>query len=167
MPPPSPDASLRADPVHVIDVAAFEAMNDSDDPFASLAPERIHCPAPAYVLEADPTGVTTLEVRTDVCNYLTLQQPSQVPIRRGDTLRLLLWHNTLVTNESAQAYAAVRIGGHIVWSVEVPIPSGAQSYAPEWRAETIVRAGEPVLFHVQNHGANAWRFGELTVQPGD
>jgi hypothetical protein len=165
--PGSPDAAIRAEPEQVIEIAAFTDIEDADDPFTSLAPDHVRCPAPAYVIEADPAGFSTLEVRTDVCNYLTLQTPSQVAIRRGDTLRLLMWHNTLLTAESAQAYAAIQIDGALVWSIDVPIPSPAHSYAASWRAEANVPAGRPVLFHVHNHGANAWRFGDLTVEPGD
>jgi hypothetical protein len=160
----APDAAVLAEPVELVDLGDFTEMDEAADPFAAMAPGHLPCTPPAFVLEQDPAGSSTLEVRTDVCNFLTLQQPARVPIRRGDTLRLLLWHNTLASLESAQAYAAVSIAGAIVWSVDVAIPSAAVSYTPTWRASKNIPEGSLVLLHIHNHGANAWRFGELTVQ---
>jgi hypothetical protein len=159
---PEPDAA-PAEPVYVIDISAFEELPDTDDPFSASVPEHLPCAPPAYVVEQDPAGFSTLEIRTDVCNYLTLQEPTRVPIRRGDTLQILMWHNTLATQESARAYAAIRVCDHEAWSVEVPIPSPAQSFTPTWRAPKDLPTGCPILLHIHNHGANSWRFGELTL----
>jgi hypothetical protein len=158
------DAAVLAAPVELVDLGDFTEMDEAADPFAPMVPGHLPCTPPAFVIEQDPAGSSTLEVRTDVCNFLTLQQPAQVPIRRGDSLRLLLWHNTLETLESAQAYAAISIDGAVVWSVDVAIPSAAVSYTPTWRASKNVPEGSPVLLHIHNHGANAWRFGGLSVQ---
>ena len=158
-------ASESAVPTPLVEITAFTELSaDARDPFAALVPERVPCAPPAYVIEEDQAGFATLEVRTDVCNFITLEQPSQVPVRRGDTLQLLMWHNTLASDQSAVAHAAVSLDGDVVWSTEVPIPSPAESYTPEWRSRRDVPAGSQVLLHIDNHGANAWRFGELTLQ---
>ncbi|HKP61805.1 MAG TPA: hypothetical protein VJV78_33975 [Polyangiales bacterium] len=162
--PAEPDAApADVEPVYVVDLSAFEELPDAEDPFSASVPGHLPCAPPAYVVEQDPAGFSTLEVRTDVCNYLTLRQPSRARIERGDRLEILMWHNTLSTQESARAYAALQICGQEAWSVEVPIPSPAQSYTPTWRAPRTFPAGCPILLHIHNHGANAWRFGELVI----
>ena len=162
--PIEPDAApAEVEPVYVVDLSAFEELPDAEDPFSASVPGHLPGAPPAYVVEQDPTGFSTLEIRTDVCNYLTLQQPSRARIERGDELQILMWHNTLATQESARAYAAIQICGHEAWSVEVPIPSPAHSYAATWRAPRTLPAGCPILLHIHNHGANTWRFGELVI----
>ena len=82
-------------------------------------------------------------------------------------MNLLLWHNTLATDVSAEAYVAIAIDDRIAWSTTVPIPSAAASYAPSWRANESAATGSVVQFHIHNHGAKAWRLGDLTVTPED
>jgi hypothetical protein len=158
------DAGPPAPPVPLVELTGFSEASPAQDPFNAFAPDRRLCERPAFVIEQDLAGVQTLEVRTDVCNYLTLVQPTQWPVAKGDTLRLLMWHNTLGSDESALAHAVLQFGEHVEWSVDVPIPAEAESYAPAWQATEDVPLGTPVFLHIRNHGANSWRFGELTVE---
>jgi hypothetical protein len=153
-----------ADPVPLVDIVAFREADPDLDPFRDMAPDPRICESPSFLIEEDSVGSRILEVRTDVCNYITLSQPALEPIKRGDEIHLLLWHNTLGLDAPAVGYAALQLGDQLAWSVEVPIPSEAASYSPVFDAPGDLPAGSLVYLHVHNHGANSWRFGELTVR---
>ena len=58
---------------------------------------------------------------------------------------------------------AISIGESILWEVREPIPSGSGGYDETIPAPFDAAAGEPIYFHVHNHGANEWSLIEIFI----
>jgi len=140
------------------DLAAWTPVDAADDPLADHRPQSIDCPIAAW---AEENG--QLEVQTGVCNYLALAQPSQVAVAAGDRISVDLWHADLDAAEAASGHVAVLVAGELVGEATVEIPSEAAVLHFEWRSETPIPAGVPVLLHLHNHGYNSWTFVAIDV----
>lgn len=126
------------------------------DPFADHRTEDHVC---------DPAGVFVeeglLEVRTALCGYAVLGQPSQVALAAGDEIELLLYHSALTAQTPAEAHVALTLDGALLWEQAVPIPSPSDVYSHTLVAPAHAAAGAPVVLHLHNHGSNAWNLGHL------
>jgi hypothetical protein len=101
-----------------------------------------------------------VEVDTGVCGWATLTQPALVDVLEGDALDVLAYHSALVDADGVGTLS-VWLDHELLWSLEVPQPAAQQVYFPELIAPADVPAGAPVWVHVDNHGANNWRFAHL------
>lgn len=140
------------------------ARNDSwqpdtaeDDPLVEHRPAQVECEH-GWALESG--GV---EIRTDQCNYLSLQQPLRAAIEPGDRLQLELWWQTLASVEPAQGHLALLVDGELLWEELVPIPGPADARNLEFPSPLGAPAGATLTLHLHNHGYNAWHFHELSV----
>jgi len=142
--------------VSLIDHAKWQKVELKDDPWAANLPAEATCGAGAFKAEAG-----ALEFDTGVCNFITLQQPSQAAVESCDELRIVFWHLPLYAGpKGADALAELRLGEHSLLKVEKPIPpEGAieASFTPKHRLNTTIAAGTPIRIHVQNHGLNTWK----------
>ena len=154
----------------------FVVEADGQGPFHSLTSNGAWSPVP---VEEDPLAHDrppgggcsewnwfeeggTLEVQTGLdCDYLSLRQPLLQDIKAGDHLRVVAWHSQLGFDEPATAHVALLLGGDILWEEYVAIPSGAGSWDMILQAQRDVPAGTPIIFHLHNHGSNAWNL--LTI----
>ena len=143
----------------LIDVAAWREQGAAEDALASHRPPEVNCPANAWREEDG-----ALEVETGYCNYLSLVQPGKVAITRGDDIHLVLWHAQLRNEEPAEAHVAVSIAGKVVFEKQVDIPSAGGIYDVVIPAAANVAVGEPVEFHLHNHGYNTWTLLSLEVE---
>ena len=66
-----------------------------------------------------------------------------------------------VPNEDARM--AFVIGDEMVLDYNVLIPSAFQFPNVEWTAPANIPAGTPLLFHVDNHGANEYNLIEVNI----
>lgn len=148
-----------AGPVDLALAEAWALVPAADDPFGP--PEGVVCSPRGVVVE---TGV--IEIQTDLCPWATLRQPLQADAAAGDALELFAFHGPLAAPEPAAGVMALTLGGEPIWSVEVPIPWPDGVYLETWTAEEPWAAGEELLLHVHNHGANAWRFAWLRATGG-
>ncbi|NVB38664.1 hypothetical protein G6O69_12555 [Pseudenhygromyxa sp. WMMC2535] len=142
--------------VEVGDLEAWAVLDAEADPLADHRPETIECPLGAWREEYGE-----LEVQTGVCNYLALGQGSLVDLEVGDQVVVDLWHDALDAAEPAVAHVALLVDGEIIGEQEVDIPSAAQVLRFEWEASAAISAGAPVVFHLHNHGYNAWTLVEV------
>ena len=134
----------------------------ADDPLAAHQPGVVDCPVSAWGLENG-----ALEVETGVCNYLSLAQPSLVGVAKGDSLRLVLWHQQLRYEEPARAHVALALAGEVLWQETVAIPNDGGFYDVELTAPADIPEGSTVNFHLHNHGYNSWTLLAVEHMPAD
>jgi mono/diheme cytochrome c family protein len=143
----------------LIDVADWQQQGAALDSLASHRPDSVNCPSNAWYEEDG-----ALEVETGYCNYLSLTQASKAPINKGDNIHLVLWHGQLRFDEPQEAHVAVSVGGKVVFDQQVEIPSDGGIYDVAIPSTVDVATGEPVEFHLHNHGYNPWTLLTLDVQ---
>ncbi len=150
--PVTPSQSLIA-------VNAWSMQSANDDSLAAHRPVEVHCPDISWYNEDG-----ALEVETGYCNYLSLAQPAQAAVARGDILHLVLWHGALVFEQPAEAHVAITVDGHKVWEQNVKIPAEADIYDVRIPVDFDAPAGSKVEYHLHNHGYNTWTLLQLDVE---
>jgi hypothetical protein len=146
------------DRASLIDHSAWTELPSDADPFWDADAGYRRCVLGDYVIEG--TVSPYLEVNTTACNYVTLTQAARLDLQPGDEVALALSHQDLL-GDGAIGFAAVQVGDDEVWSKTVPVTAVAQSHNLTHPVSTSLPKGTPVLFHVHNHGANAWRLLSL------
>lgn len=141
--------------------SAWDPVDEADDPFSADKADDAVCDSLGYVTE-DYEGEQAFFVDTEACDYLTVEQPALSSVAVDDTLHLRLYHFELTAPDSGQAHLAVAFGQRTVWEQRVDIPAGAELVDVTWQAEEAVHEGDPVLFHVNNHGDNNYVLIELS-----
>lgn len=106
-------------------------------------------------------GTATLAVDTGACNYLTATQPLAVDLQAGGDVTIQLWHFEL--QGDGEAHIALQIGDEAVWERRVPIPSDSELIDETFATAEAHTAGEPVYFHLHNHGINSYNLTALTT----
>lgn len=150
---------LARDRLRLTSSDAWRPLAASEDSFPGHRPEEVNCPDNSYY----PEGAA-LEVETGYCDYLSLAQNSLADLRRGDTLRLVLWHGDLGATESATGHAAIAIDGQVVWEETVDIPSRARIFDVRIPIDFDAPQGARVEYHLHNHGFNSWTLLQLEVE---
>lgn len=141
----------------LVDPAAWTLVPAEGDPFADK-PDGAECLASGY------SGLEGFfEVDTGVCAYGTFTQPLLQGVAAGEPLHLVYWHDTLWSEEPAQGHLAIQVGGSLLHEAYVDIPADAEIYPLDLEAPAALAEGDPVYFHVHNHGYNNWALGELEV----
>jgi len=104
--------------------------------------------------------------RLNLCNWITLEQPSLRAIRAGDEVEVRARHSELTaptTVPPTQARMMFVIGDEIALDYSVLIPSGSEFASRTWTATKDYPAGTPLLWHVDNHGANEYQLLEVNI----
>ena len=141
------------EPVPLLDPFALERVERHADPLADHRPPLVDCPAAAWGAEGG-----SFEIQTGVCNYGAFDQPLSLPIKAGDELKIIVWHDTLDFEEPALAHVAVWIGQDVVWEAEVGIPRPSSSFEVTVPIEETPAPNARLGLHLHNHGYNSWRF---------
>ncbi|MEZ4451729.1 MAG: hypothetical protein R3B09_19845 [Nannocystaceae bacterium] len=142
-----------------LDPHGWIAVEADADPYAARRPDEVACaPGEGFVVE----DYGALEVRTGSCNWLSVAQPAPIDLPAGTVVTLRLWAIELQAPEPAVATIAVAVDGESTWTREIPIPSPTELIVDRWALERPVEAGAPVVFHVDNHGANTYALVELS-----
>ena len=140
----------------LVDPHLWEILAPEADPFEDLRSEESEC---------NPLGVTVegdvLEVQSDVCGFVSLAQPALRSGQAGDLVELLVYHSALWSQEPAQGYLAVLLGDTVFWEQTLEIPGDADVYNVEEALDADLEVGEQIVFHLHNHGANAYKLGHL------
>lgn len=97
-----------------------------------------------------------VEVSTDTCPWVSLEQPLQRRVRSGTLYGGVVW-DLLYADNPARAVLGVAIDGEVVFEETVPIPTGAGDVPIELQVPRL-EAGTPVLIHVHNHGLNRYEW---------
>ena len=135
------------------------------DPTAWVeAPDVRHRPDS---VDCDPAGwrveLEGMEVETDLCPYIVLTQPLLLDVRAGRDIQILAWHNDLVSPEPAEGHLLLTVGEAVLLDWNEPIPSNAAVASERVSLPTPLRAGDAVVLHVHNHGANTWNLNEVAL----
>ena len=133
-------------------------------PFAGS--EEVPCDAEAFGPE-DLTGVWVFSIDTELCAWLSVTQPTALPIMPGDRIRARIWHFELTAPIDAKAYVALAIDETLLASEEKDIPSPSAFITLEVEVESEWPKGSQLIFHVDNHGANSWHLVEVELNPDD
>ena len=150
---PEPPVCRKAE---VLDHNHWSSVPLLSDPFRSLVPGVRECSKVGWKEE---DGL--LEIDTEICNFVTLQQRLKADIPKGAPLKIVFWHLTLVANEPAQSRALLKIGNVVVWDWKAEIPKKAELYEQTFRSPKTFLKGTPLLFHLHNHGNNNYRLLSL------
>jgi hypothetical protein len=126
-------------------------VDPSVDVFADQRPSDAVCDD--FGWGVDPF-YQALEVQTDMCDYVTLNQPSLEPVEPGDVVNISGFHNTLTAETPSEGYMAISIDGEIVWEFTAAIPGDAAPIEESFTAERSFALGSDVQLHVHNHGPN-------------
>jgi hypothetical protein len=144
----------------LIDHQQWQVVDAAADPLADHRPESVDCGSDGWLVEA-----TTLEVRTDFCNYLAVGQPSLVALEQDQLVQVIFYHYDLVAPEPALGHVAIMIDGQMLWEQEIAIPGDANVFIEEFASPITAELGSQVVFHLHNHGPNAWVLQDLQTMP--
>ena len=151
-------ACTLQDPVSVelADHSAWTATPFHDDHLHHHRPNTVVCGAGGWREEAG-----LLEVQTGYCNYAALRQPLPFPLRAGEALQLVAWHDTLDAPKPAEGHLAFTVGDDVVWETYVPIPSPAQVFEIELSLPRDTHPEDQLGVHLHNHGYNSWTIASV------
>jgi hypothetical protein len=136
--------------VDLVDMGAWKLANP--DPWPDR-PDLPACGDRAVTLEEG-----TVELDTNACGWITAEAPLLVQVTPDTPLAWFIFHDPLVADETAEATLGIQIG-ETAWTEALAIPSAAGFFEVEVNAVSTVRAGEPLRFHVHNHGSNTYNLG--------
>ncbi len=105
------------------------------------------------------------EVRTGRCNYLSVSQGLDNPLPSGSQVEITAYHFELQAPEPAQAHLALWIDGEPALDRQIDIPAPAAGLVETWTAPRDLGVNAPVIFHIDNHGTNAWMLIDLRLLP--
>lgn len=150
-------ADTAAQPTsEIMDVARWTPIEAADDPW----PGAEGCSAAATRIEED-----VLELDTGICGHISVEQPILSAVEAGEALALLAWHAALTAPAPAEGWMVLTLDGQPLWELRRPIPSGPFVEAREDLLGVDAAPGALLRLHVENHGANSWRFAWLRRAP--
>lgn len=157
-PEPKPPESLS-----LIELDAWQRVGDpAVDVFADQRPPEALCDDTGYVV--DPLR-QVFEVQTEVCDYLTVSQPTLEPLAPGDVVTVQAYHDMLTAPEPAEGYIGLALDGEIEWEYVVAIPADAAIIEQEFTIDRALPVGTDLQMHVHNHGPNTWELVDVRVTP--
>ena len=102
-----------------------------------------------------------------LCNWITLEQPSVRAIRAGDQVEVRARHSQLNAPVPGEARMTFVVGDEIALDYSVLIPSDFKFPSAVWAATKDYPVGTPLLWHVENHGANEYMLIEVNILDED
>ena len=159
-PQQAPTCTPNTDLTSLVDNTLWRQLSAAEDPHADHRPERIDCPDEQLALEG-----TVLEIDTGKCDYVSVTQALLIDVQPCDTIQAVLTHEALFDVTPATAHVAISMGGQVVFEQEPPIPSPSGLLTPTWQLPQGASAGDPVVFHLHNHGVNTWNLLSLNITP--
>ncbi|MBW2379513.1 MAG: hypothetical protein JRG70_08165 [Deltaproteobacteria bacterium] len=180
-------SSTVSDPGPLVDNTQWvPSSSDKGEPFyGALTP--IDCPEFPWpedeCVEFEPTSTcivsfvpecldsfTVLSVYTrmpddrfNLCNWITLEQPSLRAIRAGDQVEVRARHSALTAPVPGEAHMTFVIGDEVALDYTVSIPSDFVFPKATWTASKDYPAGTPLFWHVDNHGSNEYMLIEVRI----
>lgn len=155
-------------PVPLVIPEDWKVVSGALDPYDARRPKDAFCD-PAAIGPYPVGGEVAYDIDGKNCLFVTVAQPTRVPVYEGETMLMRLWHFELI-GPTGTATVSVCFDGQPFFYKELAIPGKSGLDAPVWKAERDMPAGTPVQFHVSNHGSNSYSLIELSVGgpfPGD
>jgi hypothetical protein len=150
------EAAVALQEARLIDHSAWHNYPAELDPLAAHQPAPIKCGLTGWFVER-----SSLEVDTTECNYVLIEHPALVGVPAGSEVELELWHFDLIAPEPAQAHLALLFDADLQWETFVDIPSLGNLERVRFRTTRELALGEPIRFHLHNHGQNTWMLGDV------
>jgi hypothetical protein len=138
----------------LIDLDNWSFVELDSDVLMSHQPEVVECEINAFRVELDQ-----LEIRTDYCNYAAISFTTQIPVKAGETLELLVLHSGLWALETTEAHVAFLLDGEMFWEDNPAIPSQATYFHHDSVSQNDLPVGTELQLHLHNHGLNDWKIG--------
>jgi hypothetical protein len=145
----------------LVNNALWQVLNPVEDPFMT-SPMPL-CP-PLSAGDESLGGELVFAVRTERCPALTARQTSRREVLAGDTIKIRAYHFPLTAPENATALLVLQLGEQEIFRRELPIPSEASELSESVLVEQGFARGTPLLFHVENHGANEYALISIEVR---
>lgn len=144
----------------LVDHTMWTPVPVESDPFAVAA--GIRCDTDHMRME-DFSGELSFTVETRGCSWATVQEPVRAAVTAGEMLHFRLWYFSQTNFEVAEADLLVALGSTPLWSDKVPLPATTGGLLlGTLAAPRDIAVGEPILFHVANHGTNSWNLIEVS-----
>jgi hypothetical protein len=163
--PPPEDAECALEPVSLSPPGCPDFPWPDDE---CVTIEPANCAA-AYVPECEQS-MTVLSVytrmpddRVNLCNWITLTQPSLRVIRAGDQVEVRTFHDALTAPVPGEARMTFVVADQITFDLTELIPWDSAFESQTWIADKDYPAGTPLLWHVNNHGRNEYMLIEVNV----
>ena len=153
--PPTPNGEA----MELVTAVLWVPQAPDDDPFPAHRPDTESCEV-GWEVEFE-----ALEVNTDRCTYGAFDQPALSEVAPGDAVVIDLWYDDLWAPEPAEAHLAFGTGDAAWWELHLAVPGPADVLRVEFDAPAAAALGEPVWWHVHNHGSNSYRLQSVTVRP--
>jgi hypothetical protein len=148
------------EPGALVNNALWQVLNPLEDPFMDT-PMPL-CP---MLSSGDESlgGELVYAIRTERCPSLTVRQDSRREVLAGDTISIRAYHFPLTAPEPATAVMVLQLGEREIFRRALPIPSDAEELTDSWLADQGFARGTPMMFHVENHGANEYALVSVEV----
>jgi hypothetical protein len=129
------------------------------DSFSGHRPDSIECSDLAgwYMEEGQ------LEVDTGACNYLSLVEPAALDAPAGTGVTTEISYFDLTSSEPAVAHVALLANGVVMWERMIPVPAAADVLSLSFDLPVDVAVGDPIEFHLHNHGQNTWNLSPIQL----
>lgn len=155
VPPPAPRVSI-------VDMFSWAISSPESDLWVSSAPVDGVCDETAIKGETTPDG-DWFDVNTTDCDYVTVVQPLLAEIAEGTELHIGIYHFVLESAEGPfKLGVAIGEPAEVVWEIEYEPNGDSGTIKESWAATRSYALGEPVYYHVSNHGSNNWSLTELS-----
>lgn len=159
---PEPDP----EPVRIASIHGWTRVVDpATDVFAAMRPAEVPCDEAGYGLEQ--LGLS-FEVKTDLCNYVTVRQATMAPLFAGDVLAIRGWHDVLAAPPErpgpTQGYLGLALDGELLWEGTFAIPGPFEVISADVEVADDVPQGAELQYHVHNHGINSWNLADLDTK---
>jgi hypothetical protein len=132
----------------------MRVADESADAFGDQRPAGTTCDdVMGYGI--DPVGFA-FEIKTDLCDYLTVRQETLVPLAAGDLVHVRIWHDELTAPVPSTGYVGFAIEREIVWHATQEIPHAVDILEGDVEVTRDLPVGSELQLHVHNHGINSW-----------
>lgn len=163
------DTDVSAAPpaeLSLIDNAAWDLVPVDLDPFVTEGdPAPDVCPASELTPETTPEGLW-FDVSTEGCSWTTVSQPLAESVPSGAQIRITVVHWEIEAGDEDYTLAvALGSAADVVWSVEVALESEFDTLGGVVTVPDAYAPGDPIWFHVGNHGENTWSLTEIVLLP--
>ncbi|NUN15142.1 MAG: hypothetical protein HUU55_16055 [Myxococcales bacterium] len=150
--------------IPLVDPFLWVTVDTAEDPWFTdqITPGAI-CDEESYGGEITPFG-PWLDVDTSFCSYITLTQPLLVPIPKGAQVTARVKHDGIDLGDGEyQVTLVVGPEMEVIAHWTQAVPSEPAVLLQLWPATRDFAAGEPMTYHIQNHGANRWSLTDCYV----
>jgi len=145
----------------LVHASLWEVVGAEDDPWAAHRPAGLAC-APDSAQPEDFAGQLTFGVDTSACGHATARQALLQDACAGEQAFVWVWREALTGPEGTTSTLAVRVGDEVLWERRTPIPAPPELIAITAELGADHMQGEPIWFHVRNHGSNSYQLIELS-----